>query len=110
MSNVNLLVTYNEKHKCTEITENIKGSAKYVICAICSCPMFPKKILFRTLRNNGTLIFNFLGKNGHGCFIQQNGILFCKKCFESTSHDNDDHLLYDKPSLFTDDSNEDMYI
>lgn len=106
----NHFITYNKKHKCTEITEKMNGSAKYVICAICGCPMFPKKIIFRTLRNNDSLIFNFIGKNGHGCFIQKKGIIFCKQCCDlNECHINDeDYLIYDKQSMLTDEKNKDI--
>ena len=79
---MNLFVDYNKKYKCSEMTDRISGSSHCVVCAICRHPMYPKRILFRTIRNNGTVIFNFIGKGGHGCFIQQNGIIICKKCFD----------------------------
>ena len=66
---MNLLVNYNKKHKCTEITEKIDASAKCLICVVCKCPMYPKKIIFKTMRNNGNLVFNYIGKGGYGCFF-----------------------------------------
>ena len=89
MNSVNLFVDYNKKYKCSEITDRIAGTSNCVICAICRCPMFPKRILFRTIRNNGTVVFNFIGKGGHGCFIQQNGVIICKKCFDYVTTSDD---------------------
>jgi hypothetical protein len=88
---VDLYVTYNTKHKCTELTERISGSYNCVVCISCRRAMFPKRVLFRTLRTNGTVIFNFIGRDGHGCFIQHNNAMYCKKCYKERrqKHDHD---------------------
>ena len=72
--------------KSTVLTERIKGKGTNVYCSCCWHEMFPKKIIFRTTKNNGITLYNYIGKNGMGCFWQCGCRIFCKKCFSQYSH------------------------
>lgn len=67
-------------NKRIEITERINGTCKYLYCVYCRNIMFPKQILFKTTKNDGGMIFNYLGKDGFNCFVQYGTYTFCKKC------------------------------
>ena len=65
----------------TVLTERIRGKGNIIICACCKAKLFPKRILFRTTKNNGMVLFNYTGKGGMGCFLQYSNYYFCKNCF-----------------------------
>lgn len=73
--------------KRVEITERIHGTCKYLYCIYCRNIMFPKQILFRTTRNDGWVVFNYIGKDGFGSFIQNGNYTFCKKCYSICKND-----------------------
>ena len=81
MANINLYSNFNKKYGCAELTEKIKGSVKHLLCVYCNREMFPKQILFRTIRNNGVTVYNFVGKDGYDSFIQSGPYILCKVCF-----------------------------
>ena len=64
-----------------EITEKINGSGSVIQCLSCNNLMFPKKIIFRTTKLDGIILYNYIGKDGIGCFYQKNQKFFCKDCF-----------------------------
>jgi hypothetical protein len=68
------------------LTERIKGRGNVISCSCCKSYIFPKKIMFRTTKNNGMVLYNYMGKGGMSCFVQYMNHYFCKDC--STQYRN----------------------
>jgi len=64
-----------------EITEKVNGTGGTIQCVCCKTLMLTKKIIFRTTKLDGIILFNYIGKGGIGCFYQKKQKFFCKSCF-----------------------------
>ena len=66
-------------------TERVKGFGTPFNCNACKCYIDPKRIVFRTIRPDGTILYNYFGLNGLKCFIQCDNYFFCDICVKKYS-------------------------